>query len=76
VVWQDYRSHLENDVWGASVRSNGGANGPDAIVSVSAPSQQDPRIVWNGSGYAVAWVSQTSTASRPTSRSRTPRRST
>ena len=64
VVWQDYRSHLENDIWGASVRSTGGANGPDALVGVSAPSQQDPRIVWNGSGYTVAWVSQTSTASR------------
>jgi hypothetical protein len=60
----DYRSHLENDIWGASVRSVGGANGPDALVSLSAPSQQNPMVVWNGSGYTVAWISQTSTTSR------------
>lgn len=64
VVWMDYRSHLENDIWGASVDSAGGASGPDALVGISAPAQQNPRIVWNGSGYTVAWISQTSTASR------------
>ncbi|MCU0231453.1 MAG: hypothetical protein MUC67_08755 [Acidobacteria bacterium] len=64
MVWRDSRSQLEDDIWGASVRSTGGANGPDALVGVSAPSQQDPRIVWNGGGYTFAWVSQTSTTSR------------
>ncbi len=63
VVWQDYRSHLENDVWGAPVRASGGG-GPDALVGLAAPAQQNPKVVWNGGGYTVAFLSRTSTRSR------------
>ena len=63
VVWQDYRSHLENDLWGSFVQPAGGV-GPDVVVGVSTPSQQSPRVVWNGNGYTMAFLSLTSTRGR------------
>lgn len=63
VVWKDYRNHLENDVWGASVSATGAASA-DVVIGRSAPSQQNPRVVWNGGGYAVAWLSATSAGAR------------
>jgi hypothetical protein len=62
-VWTDYRNHLENDIWGAMAGASGTA-GPNAIVGLSAPSQQSPRVVWNGNGYTVAYLSLTSGGGR------------
>lgn len=59
VLWQDYRSHLENDIWGASVSATAVA-GPEAIVGISTPSQQNPKIVGTSNGYTVAYASLTS----------------
>ncbi len=59
VLWQDYRTRLENDIWGASVSATGTA-GVEAIVGISTPSQQNPKIVKTNDGYTVAYVSRTS----------------
>lgn len=63
VVWRDYRNHIENDVWGSFVHANGTAN-PDAVVGLGAPTQQSPRLVWNGAGYTMAFLSLTSSGAR------------
>lgn len=63
VIWQDYRNHRENDIWGGGVTS-GGSPATERAVSLSLPSQQSPRVVWNGNGYAVAYLSESSDRGR------------
>lgn len=62
-VFVDYRSQRENDIGGAGLSSSG-AVGPEHVVSLSIPSQQNAKAVWTGDGWAVAFESHSSLRSR------------
>jgi hypothetical protein len=56
VVWQDDRSGVFTDVYGARVRHAGVVRDPSGIaISVAARSQFDPSVASNGTGYQVLW---------------------
>jgi MYXO-CTERM domain-containing protein len=56
VVWQDTRSGVSWDVYGARVSAAGEVLDPDGIaISTEANSQAHPALAWDGSNYLVVW---------------------
>jgi hypothetical protein len=58
VAWHDWRSFIDNDIYGARVASNGTVLDPtptDIAVSTAASSQFSPSAASNGTDYFVAW---------------------
>jgi hypothetical protein len=56
VVWRDYRSGTDWDIYGARVASAGTVLDPTGIaVSTAANSQWNPSVASNGTDYFVVW---------------------
>jgi hypothetical protein len=55
VVWQDGRSAVDNDIYGACVTSAGVVDPTDIAVSTAADDQEAPSVASNGTDYFVSW---------------------
>jgi hypothetical protein len=56
VVWQDYRSGLDEDIYGARVNANGTVQDPAGkAISTDIDYQECPSVAFDGTNYLVAW---------------------
>jgi len=55
VVWDDYRSASNYDIYGQIVNSAGGLVGSNFPICTAANDQRRPDIVWDGTNYLVVW---------------------
>jgi hypothetical protein len=57
VVWSDYRSTSESDIYGTRVSRTGAVLDPGGIAIATASGyQSSPAIAFDGTNYLVAWV--------------------
>jgi hypothetical protein len=57
VVWTDYRSGENHDIYGARVTGAGGVQDSAGIALCTETVQQfSPRVVWDGTSYLAAWA--------------------
>jgi hypothetical protein len=55
-VWNDYRSGMEEDIYGARVDADGRVLDPDGrFISTSGPDDYMPCVVWDGRNYYAFW---------------------
>ena len=70
VVWADTRNWLTrgNDIYGRRVGSDGARLGPDFRITGNGGTGEEgrPAVVWNGTGYLVAWEDGRREATRGT----------
>ncbi|MHB8874871.1 MAG: hypothetical protein ACYC8T_14375, partial [Myxococcaceae bacterium] len=56
VVWDDYRSGTNFDIYGTRVSAAGAVQDPSGIaISTAANGQNNPAVAWGGTSYFVAW---------------------
>jgi hypothetical protein len=57
VVWTDYRSGSNNDIYGARVTGAGVLQDSSGLALCTETVQQfSPRVVWDGTNYLAAWA--------------------
>jgi hypothetical protein len=56
VAWQDTRTSADRTIYFALLDAGGNNISGDIPVSGESTAQVHPSLVWNGSGYGVAWV--------------------
>lgn len=57
VVWTDYRSGSNNDIYGARVSSAGVVQDTSGLALCEETVQQfSPKVVWDGTNYLAAWA--------------------